>query len=474
MGTRSGFLKNLDWTAFDAKLDWSDSTTFLNYIKYLVTLKLNISDTASFSNQFALKAPIASPSFTGTVTLPTGLTGTLRAASGVVSATASDTVGLALALAQKQDAGSYQPLDAALTAIASGSDFVKFSGPASTVKTFTLPDADATLLYSGGALGTPSSGSAANLTSFPTLNQNTTGYAGGLSIASQAAGDLFYATSSTALGRIPNGTGWLHLTSPSTFAWSTPTYSDVGAQQADADLSTLAGPTAWRVFYSNGSSTITELALGADGTYLKSNGASSAPTFASPSGTGDMLKSVYDTDNNGKVDSVQYLDSTQVPILDAVAGQILYQKDATHVTGFTMDSAKVKLVANLTSDAQTQLDGKMPKAQVQTKEFTILDTVKTGGETVWSWKVPYAITITQVSAYTDANTVTFQLEERAAATPNTTGTTVMTSSLVADNNEQTTTSFTNAGQAANTWLTAVVSTAGDVSRFCVTIWYTID
>ena len=36
-------------------------------------------------------------------------------------------------------------------------------------------------VVNGGALGTPSSGSAANLTSFPTLNQNTTGTAGGLS-----------------------------------------------------------------------------------------------------------------------------------------------------------------------------------------------------------------------------------------------------------------------------------------------------
>lgn len=51
--------------------------------------------------QVSLKAPLASPSFTGTVTLPTELTGTLRASSGITSATASDTVGLAAALAAK-------------------------------------------------------------------------------------------------------------------------------------------------------------------------------------------------------------------------------------------------------------------------------------------------------------------------------------------------------------------------------------
>jgi hypothetical protein len=49
-------------------------------------------------------------------------------------------------------------------------------------------------------------------------------------------------------------------------------------------LSQFVGETAWRVYYSNTDGDITALALGADGTYLKSNGASSAPTFASPGG----------------------------------------------------------------------------------------------------------------------------------------------------------------------------------------------
>ena len=45
-------------------------------------------------------------------------------------------------------------------------------------------------------------------------------------------------------------------------------------------------PTAWRLFYVNASGIITEIALGASGTYLKSNGASSAPSFDTPEGTG--------------------------------------------------------------------------------------------------------------------------------------------------------------------------------------------
>ena len=45
-----------------------------------------------------------------------------------------------------------------------GNGFTKFSGPTTAEKTFTLPDANATLLYSGGALGTPSGGTLTNCT----------------------------------------------------------------------------------------------------------------------------------------------------------------------------------------------------------------------------------------------------------------------------------------------------------------------
>lgn len=46
----------------------------------------------------------------------------------------------------------------------------------------------------------------------------------------------------------------------------------------------------WKVFYSNGSGDVVELALGADGTFLKSNGAAVAPSFATPAGSGDVSK----------------------------------------------------------------------------------------------------------------------------------------------------------------------------------------
>lgn len=52
--------------------------------------------------------------------------------------------------------------------------------------------------------------------------------------------------------------------------------------------------TAWRVFYTDGSGDITQLALGASGTFLKSNGATSAPTFATPTATVSAINDIGD------------------------------------------------------------------------------------------------------------------------------------------------------------------------------------
>ena len=90
--------------------------------------------------------------------------------TGVVTSTGNATAIADTALSIAKTSGlqaaldGKQPIDAALTALAAGSDFVQFTGPASTTKIFTLPDASSTILVSGGALGTPSSGVATNLT----------------------------------------------------------------------------------------------------------------------------------------------------------------------------------------------------------------------------------------------------------------------------------------------------------------------
>ncbi len=59
------------------------------------------------------------------------------------------------------------------------------------------------------------------------------------------------------------------------------------------------------------------------------------------------------------------------------------------------------------------------------------------------------VTILRVSASTDQGTATLQFDERVENAPNTGGTDVLTSALVADTDSQVTTSFANAGIAAN-------------------------
>jgi len=64
---------------------------------------------------------------------------------------------------------------------------------------------------------------------------------------------------------------------------------DPNTVNGDVFLMTNMNGGNWKVFYTNGSGDVTELALGASGEVLTSNGASSAPTFQAPAGGGDAL-----------------------------------------------------------------------------------------------------------------------------------------------------------------------------------------
>jgi len=97
-----------------------------------------------------------------------------------------------------------------------GNGFTKFTGPLTTEKTFTLPDATSTIVVQGGALGTPSSGTLTSCT-FPTLNQNTSGSAASLSatliVAQGGTGAATLTANNVILG---NGTTAVQFVAPST------------------------------------------------------------------------------------------------------------------------------------------------------------------------------------------------------------------------------------------------------------------
>lgn len=148
----------------------------------------------------------------------------------------------------------------AITAPATSATITVADGKTLTVSntlTFTGTDASSvafgtggTVLYSGGALGTPSSGTLTNCT-FPTLNQNTTGSSGsctGNSATATKSTNIIGGNSTTLLGSIPyqSNTDTTSLLSPNTTttkkflrqtgtgtngaapAWDTVTASDVG------------------------------------------------------------------------------------------------------------------------------------------------------------------------------------------------------------------------------------------------------
>jgi hypothetical protein len=71
-------------------------------------------------------------------------------------------------------------------------------------------------------------------------------------------------------------------------------------------LTQFIGNGNWKVWYSDGNGDVQELALGANGTFLKSNGAAAAPTFVTPVGSGDMVLADAQTNSGIKT----FLDTT--------------------------------------------------------------------------------------------------------------------------------------------------------------------
>lgn len=93
----------------------------------------------------------------------------------------------------------------------------------------------------------------------------------------QTAWRIFYSDVSGDVTELALGTAGQYLESTGASSiptWNTPSLDDFNDQ------------TAWRIFYSNASGDVTELALGTAGQCLQSNGTTSAPTWETPSGGG--------------------------------------------------------------------------------------------------------------------------------------------------------------------------------------------
>jgi hypothetical protein len=213
-----------------------------------------------------------------------------------------------------------------------GNGFTKFTGPTSSEKTFTLPDADVTILTTNdiitvaqGGTGTNTlsgllkgngssaftsatagtdylapNGSAIDLTNFPTLNQNTTGSAGSatkLSTTRYIHGGAYDGTAdvTNVISPIYGGTGNAY-TNFYTTATDVKTYilpavsatiltsnDVVTVAQGGTSTNTLALNN---VLLGNGTSALKTVAPGTSGNVLTSNGTTWAS--AAPSGGGSV------------------------------------------------------------------------------------------------------------------------------------------------------------------------------------------
>lgn len=79
----------------------------------------------------------------------------------------------------------------------------------------------------------------------------------------------------------------------------------------------------WKVFYSNGSGEVVELALGSSGQFLQSNGASSAPTFVTPVALSDGDKGDITVSSSGTVWTVDNQAITYAKIQNVATDRIL-------------------------------------------------------------------------------------------------------------------------------------------------------
>lgn len=117
---------------------------------------------------------------------------------------------------------------------------------------------------------------------------STTGNPGNISVATNSV-----------LGRLSGDITNISMgTSANTIAWGDHTHSQLHNRSHAITSTNDHTATAWRLFYSDGSGNVSEMGLGTSGQVLKSNGASSVPTWQTDNNSGGT---VTGTGSNGRV-----------------------------------------------------------------------------------------------------------------------------------------------------------------------------
>jgi hypothetical protein len=165
-------------------------------------------------------------------------------------------------------------------------------------------------------------------------------------------------------------------------------------------------------------------------------------------------------------------------------GDLLYGSAAGTISELAKSTSATRYLSNQGSSNNPSwnqvnlangVTGTLPLANGGTS-FTTADTLMfTWGlidtvivEDISGKKVPQNGTIVEVGSYTNGGTVDWNVEIRAAATPNTAGTDVLASDQVADTDQQTTNSISSANITKGQWLVPDISAVGTPAS--VTQW----
>jgi len=342
--------------------------------------------------------------------------------------------------------------------------YFQVSGPASSAKTFTFPNADATIEYQGNknaASGYAGLDASSKLTASQgqevwglTDLTDVSGTSGSGSTAIRAT------FTSLAANDIPkwNGSNWVNsATAPKADAL-TDDPGDCSSNQfanaiaANGNLTCSALTLASAQFANQGTST----------TVLHGNAAGN-PSWSGVSLTADAAA------NQGTASQVLHGNASGQPSWGSVSDTDLTAEDFGDFTctgsedGCTLDTGIVN--SNELVAAHKQ----------EMKSIVILDPATSQTDKI-QLKFANAVTLQRVSCSVDAATdVTIQFDERAEGTPNTAGTNVLTANLVCTTSTGSTTSFSNAGMAADAPLNLqIVSVTGSPTVVRIHIDYQID
>jgi len=164
---------------------------------------------------------------------------------------------------------------------------------------------------------------------------------------------------------------------------------------------------------------------------------------------------------------------TSYAVSATATANALAQRNASGevIAANTVATGKTPMATD-TALADAQLAAKH-KTRIQS--FTLFDPVTTDSGRA-QVMFPYAVTVTSVSCSVKAATsAAINLDERAFATPDTAGTAVLTADLTCDADGATSTTFTNAGIAANVPLALTISAVtGTPDTLRVFVTYSVD